>query len=251
MKLRKLIELAARGRRFKRKLPSNFASASIIVSPDAQLKYLKPGAEGLDRLLLKTAADHIRPGMTVWDVGANVGVFSVAAAARGATVVAFEPDAWLADLLERTRGLPENGDLNLSVVPVAISNKNGIAQLMIAERGRASNALEDAGGHSQMGGVRYKRIVPTLTLDTLCESLTAPDFVKIDVEGAELLVLEGASALLSLQPDLLIEVSAQHSEQITCILKNAGYRLFDAEAGAIQGAEITECVNNTLALAKV
>lgn len=251
MKIRRLIELASRGKRFKRKLPSNFGSASIIVSPDAQLKYLKPGSEGLDRMLLATAAEYIRSGMTVWDIGANCGVFSVAAAALGASVVAFEPDSWLADLLERTRRLPENANLDLSVVPVAISNKDGIAQFMIAERGRASNALEEAGGHSQMGGVRQKRMVPTLTLDTLCQTLVAPDFVKIDVEGAELLVLQGASALLRRLPNLLVEVTANHAEQITHILKNAGYTLFDAERGAIQGSEIQKCTNNTLALAKV
>lgn len=251
MKIRKLIELVSRGKRFKRKLPSNFGSASIMVSPDAQLKYLKPGTEGLDRMLLATAAEFTRSGMTVWDVGANVGVFSVAAAARGASVVAFEPDVWLADLLERTRSLSENQSLDLSVIPVAISNKDGVAQFMIAERGRASNALEEAGGHSQMGGVRQKRMVPTLTLDTLCQTLVAPDFLKIDVEGAELLVLQGAPDLLRRRPNLLVEVSANHAEQITFILKNAGYRLFDAERGASHGSEIQQCTNNTLALAKV
>ena len=202
-------------------------------------------------MLLAIAEECIRSGMTVWDVGANVGVFSVAAAARGATVVAFEPDVWLADLLERTRSLSENHNLNLSVIPVAISDKDGVAQFMIAERGRASNALEEAGGHSQMGGVRQKRMVPTLTLDTLCQTLAAPDFLKVDVEGAELLVLQGATALLSRRPNLLIEVSDNHAEQITCILKNAGYHLFDAERGVTQGSEIQRCTNNTLALASV
>ncbi len=251
MQIRRLIELVSRGKRFKRKLPANFGSASIIVSPDAQLKYLKPGSEGLDRMLLAIAEEYIRSGMTVWDVGANVGVFSVAAAARGASVVAFEPDVWLAELLERTRGLPENESLDLSIVPVAVSNKDGIAQFMIAERGRASNALEEAGGHSQMGGVREKRMVPTLTLDTLCKTLVAPDFLKVDVEGAELLVLQGATALLRRRPNLLVEVSDNHAEQITYILKNAGYHLFDAERGVIQRSEIQRCTNNTLALASV
>lgn len=187
--------------------------------------------------------------MTVWDVGANVGVFSVASAALGATVTAFEPDPWLCDLLERTRRLPENKSLDLSIVPAAVSNKDGIAQFMIAERGRASNALEEAGGHGQMGGVRQKRLVPTFRLDTLCHTLARPDFIKIDIEGAELLALEGATELLQSQPGLMIEVSERFVPQITSILRGAGYRLFDAEAMA--GAEIQQCVNNTLALASL
>lgn len=244
--LRRLAELAARNRALKRRLPSPF-NASILVSPDSQLKYVRPGTCGFDPMLLEVAANQITPGMTVWDVGANVGVFSVAAAALGGSVIAFEPDSWLAALLERTRALPENRKLDLKVVTAAISDKNGVAEFIIAERGRASNALAAAGGRTQMGGARATCLVPTLTLDCVGEVLPWPEFIKIDVEGAELLVLEGASKLLRQRPRLLIEVGEDESRRATDVLRGLGYSLFDASKQG-QREQIVTCVENTLAL---
>jgi tRNA G37 N-methylase Trm5 len=47
----------------------------------------------------------VRPGTTVWDIGANVGLFSFAAASLGAQVVAVEADIWLANLMQRSAQL--------------------------------------------------------------------------------------------------------------------------------------------------
>lgn len=248
MKFRKFAELVARNRAFKRRMPKPFR-ASILVSPDSQLKYMKPGRAGFDPMLLEVVRAHIRPGTAVWDVGANVGVFSVAAASLGASVVAFEPDVWLAALLERTRALADNRDFDFKVVAAAVSNRVGVAEFLIADRGRASNALQETGGRSQSGGTRTKCMVPTLTLDCICETLPCPDFVKIDVEGAELMVLEGATTLLRRRPRLLIEVGANHAQQITRLLTAAGYLLFDASKPIETAGPIDLCTENTLALA--
>lgn len=106
-------------------------------------------------------------------------------------------------------------------------------------------------GGTAMGGFRAKRWVPTLTLDTLLEALPPPHFVKIDVEGAELLVLEGGQVLLGRRPSLLVEVSAEHCTQISSILKDAGYNLYDADAPPHSRIPLTACVTNTLAMAAV
>lgn len=92
--LRTLAERIARGRSFRRNITVNGSRHSIYVSPDAQLKYLKPG--GFDHDLIEVAERHAKPGQAVWDIGANVGVFSVAAQAMKCSVVAVEADIWLA-----------------------------------------------------------------------------------------------------------------------------------------------------------
>ena len=192
--LRRILEKLARGKRLRRHIYVKGQRVPIIVSPDAQLKYLKSGAEAFDFDLIRITEIFLNNDSVVWDVGANVGVFTYAAAsvARNGVVVSVEADIWLADLLGRTRRLPEYADIDIRILPVALSRDDGVAILQIASRGRASNSLEEAGGRSQMGGVREKQYVPSLKMDTLLSTMPKPDFVKIDVEGAEEFVLREA-----------------------------------------------------------
>lgn len=207
---RTALERFGRGKSFKRNIRVGEHNAKIIVSPDAQLKYLKVGKVPFDEDLINIALTCLEPDDTVWDIGANIGVFSVAAATCAKTVVAFEADIWLASLIRRTAQLPENSELDIKVVPTALSEKNGVAQFQIAMRGRASNALSKAGGRSQMGGVREEVMVPTLDLDTIASEFSPPDFVKIDVEGAELMVVSGGKELFeTVDPLVYIEVGKE------------------------------------------
>ena len=115
---------------------------------------------------------------------------------------------------------------------------------MIASRGRACNALKSAGGSTQMGGIRELQHVPTLTLDTVLESASnSPDFVKIDIEGAELNAIKGATYLINnIRPIFYIEVGDNVSSQIFTIFKLAEYRAFN-----IQGERLfKDCDPNTL-----
>ncbi len=224
--LRRIIELWARGKTFKRKLNVGGKIVPLIISPDAQLKYLKSGSEGFDRDLIAIAELFLKRDSNVWDVGANVGVFTFAAAviAKEGSVVSFEADTWLVGLLRRTRNLPAFKDFNIRILPVALSGKDGVATFQVAKRGRASSSLESAGGRSQMGGIREKQDVPTLKIDTLLKSLEAPDFIKIDVEGAELMVLNGAPNVIHrVRPIFYIEVSRESQREIFELFKDANY----------------------------
>jgi FkbM family methyltransferase len=192
--IRQMAERFSRGIVIKRRLPEAVGGMPVYVSPDAQLKYLRVGADAFDAGLLRLAQEHVSHDAVIWDVGANVGVFTFAAAglAPEGQVFAIEADPWLAALLRRTSALPEYETRRVTVLSVALSDKNGTAEFVIARRGRASNYLSDAGGWSQAGGVRERIRVPTLTIDTLLEQFPRPKFVKIDVEGAEIMVLRGA-----------------------------------------------------------
>src|SRR5512134_1826498 len=154
--LRKIAERLGRKRVFKRSLPSEFGGTPLYISPDAQLKYLRVGRGAFDADLLRVASEEIVPNSTTWDIGANVGVFAFAAASRALPegyVLAVEPDDWLANIICKSASLPENSRLAVHVLAAAVSDKVGTSTLLIAHRGRASNALQGV-GRDQMGGVR-------------------------------------------------------------------------------------------------
>lgn len=248
--IRTLAERLARQSSIRRRLPARFARTEILVSPDSQLKYLKPGAAAFDLELLRVIDTHVREDSIVWDIGANIGVFALAAASvatRGATL-AVEADLWLAQLMHRSLRLRGNRQLRLSILPAAIADRNGTATFNIALRGRASNSLASIGGHSMAGGVREQVMVPTLTLDTLLDHVAAPTFVKMDIEGAEALALRGAERLLrDVRPTLYVEVGAAANDEVTQLLLAQRYRLYDGAATA-PSPQLARCAFNTLAV---
>ncbi|HTW74425.1 MAG TPA: FkbM family methyltransferase [Steroidobacteraceae bacterium] len=249
--LRTLAEKLSRGIAFRRRLPSSVGGLAVYVSPDSQLKYLKPHDAAFDPSVLRLAMEHVHDRSVVWDVGANVGVFTFAAAglARAGEVVAIEPDAWLAHLLRRSSRLPRNARAAVSVVSLAVSDRNGVADFVVASRGRASNYLTATGGRTQSGGARERLHVPTLTLDTLLETFRPPTFLKIDVEGAEALALRGAYRMLhEVRPALYIEVGEPNAAEVSALLAAANYRIYDSTRPGDARAQLDRCVQDTLAL---
>jgi FkbM family methyltransferase len=225
MNIRTIAERIARGRVFKRSFKVNGESMPIYISPDAQLKYMKMGKNAFDSDLIQIAEKMLHKNAVVWDVGANVGVFTFAAAAvaREGVVVSIEADIWLAGLLRRTRRLEPYISSDIRIVPVAVSEACGVAGFNVATRGRASNSLDCVDPRSQQGGVREKNYVPTITLDTLALTMPKPDFIKIDVEGAEGLVVKGGlSVIRDVRPVIYIELGAG-SEEIYKYFVDAGY----------------------------
>lgn len=242
--LRKLLRRVCRGWVFRRTLKADGVSVPLYVAPEAQLKYLKPGIQAEDFELIQMARTHLTERSVVWDIGANVGVFSFASAllASKGTVVAVEADIWLAGLLYRTCLLPVYEGCDVRIIPAAVAEKRGVMSFLIAEGGRASNALEVAGGRTQMGDVRMRQFVPTLTLDSLLESQPAPDFVKIDIEGAEWMALCGADRLLDeVRPLFYIEVGDNTADDVYARFARADYLAVDPASGAV----IKACVANT------
>ncbi len=234
--IRRSIEILARNRIIRRKILVAGKTVELIVTPDAQLKYLKLGSGAFDRDLIEIAERFVRAESNVWDIGANVGVFTFAAASivEKGTVLAVEADIWLASILRRSCGLKGNIERDIRVLPAAISAENSVATFLIAQRGRASNALEATGGRSQMGGVRERQFVPTVTLDRLLDTMPAPDFVKIDVEGAELIALQGAKKLIGeTRPRFYIEVSDEVASEVVEIFKTADYQAITPQGDVV------------------
>jgi FkbM family methyltransferase len=172
------------GRWSCRRLPATFGKARIYVSAEGGLRYLKRDLSDVDPPLLQLAADVVRPGQVVWDVGANVGLFSFAAASAAGSaghVLAIEADAALAGLLRRSAAA-NPAHAPVQVLSAAVSDEVSVARFHIARRNRATSHL-DGYGTTMTGGVRYTELVPTVTLDWLALHFPAPDVLKIDVEG--------------------------------------------------------------------
>jgi FkbM family methyltransferase len=235
MAIRKLIENASRGVVLRRRLPTRFGQLPIYVTPEAGLRYWTSMSK-VDPLLYRMAEELVTPQAVVWDIGANVGLFAFCAASLSGSdgfVLAVEPDLWLAQLIGRSSRRLNAGHFSCSKVSVlcaAISEANGISELAIAERARASNHLIEAQGSAQAEAARDFQLTVSLTLDSLLEYFPAPSVLKIDVETHEAKVLNGAKRLLQeIRPRIWCEVSPENSESVGEILRAAKYELYGAE----------------------
>lgn len=186
----------------------------------------------------------LRPGDVFVDAGANAGLFSLVAAARvgpGGRVVACEPAPRMRAMLERNALL--NGFGWVEAHGVALADRSGSAELVVFDGD--GSGLSSFSPASPEGGRR--KIVALTTLDELVPAHEAPlvAAVKIDVEGAEVRVLEGAARLLTrCAPDLLIEVDEGHlarqggsAHELRAIAEEAGYEAYRArwdEGGGVE-----------------
>ncbi len=244
------IERFSRGVVIRRRLPGWCGGSRVLVTPECGLHYWLSAT--WDKGLLENAAELVRPGAVVWDVGANQGLFAFASAGLAGPdgiVYAFEPDTFLVSLLRRSTKLNSSG-APVEVIPCAVSDRVGVARLRIAARARSANSLDGMDASSQMGGVRESHTVITVSLDWCLEQgFRPPDVLKIDVEGAELNILQGARELLrKARPAILIEVRSTNAVEIARILQQAGYTLYDSDAKASQRTPLNSPAYNTLAL---
>jgi FkbM family methyltransferase len=149
----------------------------------------------------------------VFDIGANIGIFALLAASRGAKVFAFEPSRMVRAQLELNITL--NGfEERVTIVPEAVSDSEGMVHFFETRDGNWGVGRIFSYGHS--AGKSSDYVVPTKTLDHFISELGMPDVAKIDIEGAEWLVLKGAPNTLADRnaPDFLIEF---HPEEIATL----------------------------------
>lgn len=214
-----------------RRLPEPFG-VKFFVSSEAGLRYLKPSLDNVDPHLLGLAEEVVKPGAVVWDIGANVGLFTFSSAHQAGhlgRVVAVEPDTYNVGLLRRSAAVQPSDSAPIDVIPAAVSDKPGVASFQIAVRNRSTNSLLGYGS-TQMGGIRHTQTVPTLSLDVLAEHFPLPQVLKIDIEGAEVLALQGARKVLAARPTIICEVFEDNTADVVEALEPHGYIFYDGEA---------------------
>ncbi|MDL2238319.1 FkbM family methyltransferase [Christensenellaceae bacterium OttesenSCG-928-K19] len=155
--------------------------------------YFEPGSE-------KYFLSYIKPGMNVVDAGANLGVYTLQALQQGCHVYAFEPTPSTYALLKE----------NVLMNGHQYSNNHTLFNNAVADREmdvEFSINMGEAGVSNSMyaeEGSEGKIIVHAVALDDVLKDVSHIDFVKIDVEGAEPLVLAGMKNIVKKNPDIRI-----------------------------------------------
>jgi FkbM family methyltransferase len=173
----------------------------------------------------------------IWDVGGHIGYHALGFAAdhSAARVVSFEPNP--ANLARLHTNLDRNADLaaRIEVLPMALADRPGELTLVASDDvdGGGSSCSFLSGSDTPFSDAAYDRFTRTIvavrTIDELANdgSRPAPSLIKVDVEGAELMVLRGASRTIEqVAPAWLIEVhTIGLMFQIDALFHTAGYRL--------------------------
>lgn len=191
------------------------------------------------RAAMRIIGSRMKPGYTVLDAGANTGWFSlhVAAAHRNAKVHAFEPIPHAFECLSRNIGL--NGLSNIKTYNMGLSDRKTVGKFFCDPIRCGSSSLVNIAdiGNAQEISCDIGRLD-----DIVRENNLAVDFIKCDVEGAELLVFKGAMETIdrykpAIFTEMLRKWSAKfnyHPNDIIRLFAEHGYFCYRLAAGKFE-----------------
>lgn len=179
--------------------------------------------------------EHLSNGATFIDVGANFGIYSLKAApvvGAAGHVIAVEPNPEAVRLLQANIAASEAH--MVTVAPVACSDAESTLDLYVAPKANTGETSLSKTNAAQEGAISHSYKVRARPLDDIIREsgVTRVDAIKIDVEGAEYLVLKGAQQTLDrFHPMLLVEIVERQlramgtsSAQVKELLRAHGYR---------------------------
>lgn len=166
--------------------------------------------------------NHFKSGETLWDIGANIGVYSLYAGLNpGITVYSFEPSGFNFGLLVEHIKTNNMGD-RIKPLCVAFDDVTSINNLLMKNThvGHANNLL-DKGNQPKIDMPAFAQATPVFSIDDFSKifNLPAPDHLKIDVDGNEAGILYGAKKTLSQIKDLMIEVVNQNLKHVANLIE--------------------------------
>ena len=221
----------------------NFALSKISIVRHSGIKLLLATPTKLSKWRAETFSskepetlewiDSFQNNSIFWDIGANIGLYSVYAALKSnCKVFCFEPSFFNLELLSKNIFL--NSVTNKIVVcPFALSDKriNSLLNLTTTEwSGALSTFDQEYGFDGKKLNTVFKQSTIGMSADDAKKILgiAQPDYIKIDVDGIEHLILLGATEILQKTKEILIEVNDKFTLQSdTCIeiLTNSGFTL--------------------------
>jgi FkbM family methyltransferase len=177
---------------------------------------------------------EVRPGDVFYDIGANIGLYTLVAARRvgdDGMVCAFEPHA--ANVMNLMRNVAENGlGDRVKVVSAALNDSSGFFPFdyRSADPGSALSRLESEGAAGEEFAPVFSELKYATTVDALVAegAIPAADLVKLDVDGNEPLVLRGMGANLSgdRRPRAVqVEIDPETREEVHELMGEYGYKV--------------------------
>lgn len=198
------------------------------------LIYYQSESEPLTNRFIKS---FLQPGMSFWDIGAHIGEHTLLAAravGNAGEIHAFEPSPDISSLLSSNVRL--NGMDNVIVNQMAVTNSIKETTFQVFDEPAISCLTPDAGVDASRSAIRQIHVSCT-SLDEYSKDKRLPNLIKIDVEGAELSVLDGMVSLLSREtecaPTLIFEYCRTNTERfgyqpkrLTTLLNAHGFVLY-------------------------
>lgn len=203
----------------------DFEDAELFIRADGDWRGFRSNACAKEPETAQWLRESIKPGDVFFDIGACVGSYSLIAASLGATVHAFEPMALNYSHLQQNIWL--NKLDSIMPWPIALSSQTALTRFALSApiAGAASHTQLENGETSVTDA--HKTVTQTALAFTLDELVTRfelpqPAHIKIDVDGAEDMVAEGARETLRKTRSVMIETSKDTEAAVTAILTSAG-----------------------------
>jgi FkbM family methyltransferase len=178
--------------------------------------------------------DRMPVGSILWDVGANIGLYSIyAAKTRNCQVYSFEPSVFNLELLARNIFM-NTLQSQITIVPIALSDKIGSSMFKMSNTDWGGALSSFGENFDQNGNVlkdifEFKTLGMSITDAVRLLQIPAPQFIKIDVDGIEHFILRGGTDILNEVESVMIEINDDfiaQAEETAMHLKNAGLYLY-------------------------
>lgn len=170
----------------------------------------------------------IKEDFLVYDIGANIGYYTIVLSdmLKAGKVISFEPDK--DNLKYLKKNITMNSLQNVVIVNKAVSDEEKESKFYKDINTGRTSSIESKAWHPTATKIR-EEIVQTITLNQAAMTFGIPKFIKCDVEGHEVAVLNGASEILPHKPILFLEVKEENRYLVFNILKKFKYDIYDAE----------------------
>ena len=192
--------------------------------------------------ILETISEHLQPGDVAYDLGANIGYLSMLMARRvgpTGTVVSFEPMPQNAAQIRHNAGL--NGFQHVVVREEAVGDRDGTASFMV-DAFATNHHLTEMG--TSTPNPKGSIDVAIRALDSVARELPDPNFIKMDIEGAEAMAIRGGAEMLRrAQPALLIELHGTR-DAVVERLEELGYTVTYVRDPGMTDAQAAEYRDN-------
>ena len=177
--------------------------------------------------------DNFKKNKVFWDIGANIGLYSCYAAKKNnCKVYSFEPSVFNLELLSRNIHTNELSE-KITIVPFPLSDRTGFNNFFITTKdwgGAFSNFGESLDHHGQPISKKFYYKTLGVSMDEAVKEIKfeQPNYIKMDVDGIEHLILKGSLTSLKNVESILIEVNKNYkkqSDEIKHYLMSSGFKL--------------------------